>query len=309
MKTIAILNPRAATGKAGRRRGVVEAAMRDAGLGDEVWLTEAPGHAVALARQAAAEAEAILAVGGDGTIHEVSRGLIASERPVSLGVIPLGTGNDFVKMLGMARDPVAAARQLATAVPTPVDYGVVRWEEEGQMHERIFVNAVGIGFDAFVATEVDAYKGLPGITGYVVAVLQALGRWRAPHVSIHGAATPADSASVLFDGPMLLVTAGNGVCSGGSFYLTPRASFTDGLLDVCMVAEASPWRILQILPRALKGRHEREPEVQSAHIHSLTVTAEAGLPIHADGEIVTRSTRAIEVEVKPGGLSVLMPAG
>ncbi len=309
MRAIAILNPRAASGKAGRRRADVEAALRGAGLGGEVWLTEAPGHAVALARQAAAEAEAVLAVGGDGTIHEVSRGLIASARPVPLGVIPLGTGNDFVKMLGMARDPAAAARQLAAAVPTPIDYGVVRWQEEGKARERIFVNAVGMGFDAFVATEVDAFKRLPGVTGYVVAVLQALGRWQSPPVRISGAATPAGPVSVLFDGPMLLVTAGNGVSSGGSFYLTPRASFTDGLLDVCMVAEASPWRILRILPRALKGRHEREPEVHTALIHRLNVTAEACLPIHADGEIVTRCARAVEVEVVSEGLLVLLPVG
>ena len=71
-------------------------------------------------------------------------------------------------MLGMARDPETAAHQLATAIPTPTDYGLVRWEEDGETCERPFVNAVGMGFDAFVAAEADAFKRLPGITGYVV---------------------------------------------------------------------------------------------------------------------------------------------
>ena len=308
MRAIAILNPRADSGRAGRKRAAVEAALRAAGLGGEVWLTEAPGHGVALARQAAAEAEAVLAVGGDGTIHEVSRGLIASGRPVHLGVMPLGTGNDFVKMLGMARKPEAAARQLAAAAPTPIDYGLVRWVEDGEMRERVFVNAVGMGFDAQAAIVANQYKSLPGITGYVVSVLHTLRRWQSPQARITGVVTPAGMASVLYEGALLLVTAGNGVCSGGSFYLTPHASITDGFLDVCMVAEASSRRILRILPRALKGRHEGEPEVHTARIHTLRVTADAGLPIHADGEIVTQDARVIEIAVTPGGLSVLMPA-
>lgn len=305
---IAILNPRAANGNAGKKHAALEAALRAAGLGGEVWQTEAPGHGVALARQAAAEAEAVLAVGGDGTIHEVCQGLIASERSAHLGVIPLGTGNDFVKMLGMARDLETAARQLASAVPTPVDYGLVHWDVDGEPRRRAFVNAVGMGFDAYVAADVDAFKRLPGVTGYVAAVVRSLWRWQTPQARISGATTSGGPASVLYEGPLLLVTAGNGVCSGGSFYLTPRASITDGLLDVCLVAEASPWRILRILPRALKGRHEREPEVYTARLHRLHVTAEAGLPIHADGEIVTRCACVVEVEVMPGGLSVLMPA-
>ena len=151
MRTIAILNPFADYGRAGKKRAVVETALREAGMEVEVWLTEASGHAVALARQAAAEAEAVLAVGGDGTIHEVCRGLIESSHTAHLGVMPLGTGNDFAKMLGMARRPEAAARQLAAATPQAVDYGIVRWVEDGRAGERAFINNVGIGFDAQAA--------------------------------------------------------------------------------------------------------------------------------------------------------------
>ena len=307
MRVIAILNPAAGNGRAGKKRVAVEAALRAAGLAGEVWATEAPGHAVTLARQAALEAEAVLALGGDGTIHEVSRGLIESRRPVPLGVIPLGTGNDFVKMTGMARDLEAAVRQIATATPALIDYGRVRWQEEGRTCEQPFVNAVGVGFDARVAAEADAFKAWPGLTGYLAAVVRALRGWEAPHTRISGAATPDGPAAVCYEGKLLLVTVGNGVSSGGTFYLTPRASITDGLLDVCMVAALSSRRLLCLLPRALRGRHEHEPEVHTARLHTLHITADAGLPIHADGEILTHHAQAIDIEVVPGGLSVLMP--
>lgn len=307
MRTIAILNPVADDSRTGKRRSVVEAALHAAGLEGDVWVTQAPGHAVELARRAAAEAEVVLAVGGDGTIHEVCRGLLESLRPVHLGVIPLGTGNDFAKMLGMARHPEAAARQLATAAPRAVDYGIVRWIEEGRAGERVFVNNVGIGFDAQVAIEAVSLKFLPGFSGYLAAVLRTLRRWDGPAVRITGVEASAGPASVLYEGRLLFVTAGNGVCSGGMFYLTPRASITDGLLDLCLVEYTSTWRIVQVIPRAIRGRHETEPEVHTARIRTLRVASEAGLPIHTDGEIAAREAHTIEVDVVPGGLSVLMP--
>lgn len=307
MRTIAILNPFADYGRAGKKRAVVETALREAGMEVEVWLTEASGHAVALARQAAAEAEVVLAVGGDGTIHEVCRGLIESSHTAHLGVMPLGTGNDFAKMLGMARRPEAAARQLAAATPQAVDYGIVRWVEDGRAGERAFINNVGIGFDAQAAIEAFSFKFLPGMTGYLVAVLRTLRRWSGPRVRVTGVEASGSAASVLYEGRLLLVTVGNGVCSGGMFYLTPHASITDGLLDFCLVEHASHWRIMQVIPRALKGRHETEPEVHTGRIRTLHVTTDAGLPIHTDGEIAARNAQTIEIEVVPGGLSVLMP--
>ena len=307
MRTIAILNPFADYGRTGKRRAAIEAALRDAGMDVKVWLTNASGHAIELARQAAAEAEVVLAIGGDGTIHEVCRGLIGSGHTAHLGVMPLGTGNDFAKMLGMARDPVAAAHQLATATPQPVDYGRVRWIEDDRAGERAFANNVGIGFDAQAAVEAFSYKYLPGMTGYLVSVLKTLRRWDGPTVRITAVEASDAPAAVLYEGRLLLVTAGNGICSGGMFYLTPRASITDGLLDLCLVEHASPWRIIQVIPRALQGRHEAEPEVRTGQIRTVHVTTDAGLPIHTDGEIAARNAHTIEIEVVPGGLSVLMP--
>ncbi len=307
MHTIAILNPTAGTGRAGKQYAAVETALQTVGWDVELWVTEAAGQAVALAQQAASVADIVLAVGGDGTIHEVSQGLIASAHTAHLGVLPLGTGNDFVKMLGLASDPSEAVAQLLRATPTAVDYGLVRWGEGAATQERMFINAVGIGLDAQVAIEVERFKWMPGRIGYVAAALWTLRRWKAPHVRIEAVSTGATPTSILYEGRLLLVTAGNGVSSGGTFYLTPRASITDCLLDVCIIKEAPFRRRLRVMPLVLQGVHEEEPEVQMERVQGLRIVAEAGMPVHADGEMLSVCARTIAIEVVPQGLSVLMP--
>jgi YegS/Rv2252/BmrU family lipid kinase len=246
-----------------------------------------------------------VAVGGDGTVHEVARGLIEQGGRVPLGVIPMGTGNDFVKAIGMPGAPDAAVAALQRALPRAVDHGWVRWDEQGTMQEQAFVNAVGIGFDARVAHEASTFKRLPGMTAYLAAVFRTLRKWTSPPARVT-AETPAGEAVCLYDGPLLLTTVGNGVSSGGAFYLTPQASIRDGVLDACIVAHASPWRIVQVLPRALRGRHTAEPEVHMATVRRLRLQAEAPLPLHADGEGLSRGTRTLEVRIAEGGLRVLM---
>jgi diacylglycerol kinase family enzyme len=220
----------------------------------------------------------------------------------------MGTGNDFVKTIGMPGRPAAAIAALRQAQPQAVDHGWVQWEEQGASHQEAFVNAVGIGFDARVAHEAQAFKRLPGVTAYLAAVFRTLRRWTSPPVRVT-VETGAGDDVCMYDGPLLLATVGNGVSSGGTFYLTPRASIQDGVLDACVVAHASPWRIVQVLPRALRGRHTDEPEVHMATVRRLRLQAEAPLPLHADGEVLSTGTRTLDVRIATGMLQVLMPPG
>lgn len=308
MRTIAILNPAADHGRLGKKRPAVEAALRQAGLAGEVWLTRGPHHAVELAQRAAAEADVVVAVGGDGTVHEVCRGLLASRQQAHLGVLPLGTGNDFAWALGMDRRLEVAARQLGTATPTAIDYGVVRWQEDETHGEQPFVNTLGIGLDARVSIEVDALKFLPGPSGYMVAVLRSLLQRKETQARITGIPAPNEEAMVLYEGDVLIATAGNGIRSGGAFYLTPRASFTDGLLDICVAENPTFLRVLQLLLLVLRGKHEDEPEIKMFRIPALTLTTSTGMPVHADGEILAIQAHWVDVTVVPGGLSVMKPA-
>ena len=191
-----ILNPAAQNRRAGRRRPALEAALRAEGVDFSVLETEAPGHASRLARTAARTSEVVVAVGGDGTNQEVARGVYGTN--AMMGVLPLGTGNDFAHAVGMPDDLGTAVRALLGATPQPVDLGRIRWQERAdggalKTHDALFSNCVGAGFDALTAAYARRYKRLGGRTAYVAGVLRSLWQWRQPsaHVeillSMHGA--------------------------------------------------------------------------------------------------------------------------
>ncbi len=294
-----IVNPAARMGRAGRRVEALQAAIGAAGLDATLHQTERPRHAVALARQLAAEADVVVAVGGDGTVHEVAEGLVAAGGTTPLGVVPVGTGNDFVKMLSLPRG-LAAVAGIAHARVVHADYGVVRWHEGGAGREGFFCNGLGVGFDAQVAAAAPRYKALPGVAGYLLAVLETLGRWQGPVAQIR---VDDGTARAL---PLLLAAIGNGTTAGGGFRLTPEADIADGTLDLCLIRDVPRRRILTLLPTALRGTHVAAPEVSMARFTRLQLTTATPVAIHADGEVLTRATRHVEVHVVPGGLSVLV---
>jgi diacylglycerol kinase (ATP) len=221
--------------------------------------------------------------------------------------VPMGTGNDFAKMVGAApggrvRPWREALRALASAPVRAVDVGWVTWDAGtgGAPGEAPFFNAVGVGFDARVAVEAPRFKRLGGTLAYLAAIAAALHAWQAPRVTARTA-----EGTVLLDGPFFLATAGNGVSSGGGFYLTPDARVDDGLLDVCVVDAISTARILTLIPLVMRGRHTREPEAHFARTTALRLDLSAPCAIHADGEVVARDALAVAVRVQPGALRVL----
>jgi diacylglycerol kinase (ATP) len=344
MRYAFVLNPAAENGRAGRRRAALEAVLHAEGVACTLSETEAPGHATALAREAAAEADVVVAVGGDGTIQEVACGVYGTG--TLLGVLPLGTGNDFAHAVGMPDDLGAAVRALLQAQPRAVDLGRVRWTEHGDddaldAREALFTNCLGVGFDALVARNVHRFKALGGRAAYHAAVFRTLWSWRQPEVEIglsmeetadgerttdHEPRTtevrPQATASVqaapsvvrrpssvvpLHDGRFFLVEIGNGFSVGGGFLLTPDARVDDGLLDVCLIDRTSTRRIVRLLPTAFTGDHVHAPEVTMREARRVTIRSASPLPVQADGEVLTVNARALDVAVLPGALRVLAP--
>lgn len=300
-----ILNPTAGRGKARRQRARLERLLNERGASFRMWETTAPGTGSALAEQAAAECDVVIAAGGDGTVHEVGAGLLAGEHPKPLGVLPFGTGNDFARMLGMPTSLEDALQALLTARPTRIDYGCLDAETASGRHTRPFVNGVGIGFDAEVAARAMQHKTLPGVLGYLVEAVRALHRWEAPPVEV--ILEPGRPAEQRWTGPLLLLAIGNGRSAGGGFRFTPDARLADGWLDVCRVTAMPLHRVLALIPQALRGTHGSAPEVLLRPVHELHVKTMQGLPVHVDGELLTRTAYEVRVHVVPGGLSVLRP--
>ena len=300
-----IFNPRAGFGRPQKKRSMVERAMRRAGLSYDLYHTARPGHAVELAVQLAPRYDALLAAGGDGTVQEVGAGLVGVSSRVPLGVLPLGTGNDFLKMTGIPGSVEPAAASLRGAVPVAVDVGQVRGKEEGgDRFDRLFVNVLGVGFDAEVAQAVQSYKMLRGKAAYLAAVLAVLRRRSVPLVRV--AVENGEEETAYYEGPLFLAALGNGRSSGGGFYLTPEADLRDGKLDLCLIEALPLRRIARLIPAVLRGRHLRAPEVHFERVRRMRLFAESSLSVHADGEVVTRSARQVDVEVVPQRLHVLM---
>jgi diacylglycerol kinase (ATP) len=316
-----VLNPAAGNGSAARRRPALDAAVRASGLDAEVHVTAGPDDVERLARRLAATFDAVVAVGGDGTIHDVANALAGTD--TLFGALPVGTGNDFARALGMPSGVEAGVRAIATSTPRLVDVGVARWEHAGPdgalvTRERLFANCLGAGFDARAAADAARSKWLGGRAAYVAAVLRTLWAWRAPQVEVEvaiGAArrgadgSPAGEDEVVFRGPLFLCEIGNGQAVGGGFRLTPDARIDDGLLDVCVARHMPTARALRILPTAFAGAHVRFPEVSMYRTARVTVRVVGGaLPVQADGEAASADARTLEAEVWPGALRVLAPA-
>ena len=309
-----ILNPVAGNRRAGRARAQLREALEASGVPFEIIATERPNHAATLARRAATQFDAVIAGGGDGTVQEVATGLLGHATP--FGVLPLGTGNDFARQLGVPKRPAEAVRALLAADVVPVDAGTVRWRNEGDahhIHEAVFVNAVGIGFDALVAAEAAQFKVFRGISGYVAAVAKALRMWKQPDVEVRRLREPVvagegspPASPPMYEGPFFLAAVSNGTSVGGGFRLTPDALIDDGLLDLCLVSgPLSLARIARLLPKAIAGRHLGEPEVRMDRVDALALRLSAGVPIHVDGEVLTRSAVEVDVEVQPAAFRML----
>lgn len=305
-----ILNPAARGGRNRALRPAVERALAAAGFEPDVLETAAPDDAETLARALGEQGAFVVAAGGDGTIHEVVNGLAGTDG--TLGVLPLGTGNDFAHAIGMDDDLDTAARQLATAVVRRVDLGRLRWTDaQGESHERRFANCLGAGFDAHAAALAAETKWLGGRAAYLAAVFRTLWLWRKPSLWVRVrervlAGGDAEAEAPLdYDGPLFLCEVGNGHSVGGGFLLTPDAVPDDGLLDVCLVRHLPTRRALRLLPMTFSGAHTGVPEVTMGRTAGLGLVVDDGsIAVQADGETLTYSAVEIDVEVEPGALAI-----
>ncbi|MEX2570381.1 MAG: diacylglycerol kinase family protein [Gemmatimonadota bacterium] len=303
-----IFNGTAGRGRAARSQTKVEQAFQAAGVECELVATDGRGHAEELAYAAVRDGwPAVVAVGGDGIVHEVANGLMrgvsgADAPTVPLGIIAVGSGNDFVKMLGTpVHQPEAAVRRIVAADPRGIDIGRVTAHDSGGGPEGVwyFTNGVGVGFDAQVAAHARRVQHLRGAAIYGWAIVKTLKELRSPSIQII-----VDGREVAHE-RLLLTTVSNGPCHGGSFWLCPGASLDDGMLDVLTAKARSLPAVLNLLPRVVFGKHLGQWGVQLHRGAKVVVRSDARLPIHADGEIVAEWVRELEIEVLPGRLTVL----
>ncbi len=299
-KTLLVLNPTAGKGRAGRHRPAIESALARRGIVFETILTEDVWHAAELAREAAGRGcTKLIAAGGDGTINEVINGLMlsrqAGDRTPSLGVLPVGRGNDLAYGLGVPFDLDAAAKAIAEESPAPFDVGFIKGGDypEG----RYFGNGVGIGFDAMVGFEAAKFRHLHSSLVYTVGALKVFAIFpEPPEVRI-------SSASLSHEGPCHQISIMNGSRMGGSYFMAPEARVDDGHLDLCIVGKTKRLEMAGLIARYTKGSQAGHPKVKMAKAGRVVVEALKGiLAVHADGETICEAGRRVEVECIAGAL-------
>ncbi len=284
-----IANPNAGRGRA---RKLIAPLCREVSsrLGPgRMEVTRFRGHARQLAYQVRNSGRLVIAAGGDGTIHEVVNGLLGGN--CTLGIIPIGSGNDFVKML---RLPL----RFREAVAVLKDHRTCR-VDVGQVNDRFFPNGVGIGFDAMVVRQVEQVRWLKGFLLYLFGVFRTLICYRNRRVHLIWEDGEEEERDIF------LLAVGNGRAMGGGFYLTPQASLTDGLLDVCMIRSLNKREALINLPRALNGNLGRLPQVSMRRVRRLRICAKEGVPVHADGELLGLNLKDLNIQVLPRALEVI----
>jgi diacylglycerol kinase (ATP) len=285
-----VLNPAADRGRAGLWRGFISRFIEERG-GRVIWhVTRGPEEAGRIVGGLPDGALAV-AVGGDGTVHEVAAACVG--RDLTLGVLPVGSGNDYVKALGIGTELGRALEVLAG--------GKVRVVDAGEVNGRLFNNGLGIGFDAEVAAGVtDAPAVLGGTGRYLWSVGRLLWGFRC-----HEATLRLDDREIVKT-ETILVAVAIGTTYGARFRLAPEAALDDGLFDVVWSEEVSRAEVLRLIPAALGSTLLMQPKVHFARAREVEVELAKEVPAHVDGEPLA-PTRHFRARVLPGALRVVAP--
>ncbi len=288
-----IVNPAAAGGRLEREWLRVQPRLEAVGLSCEAVYTEAPYHAADLARKmVAAGASRILVAGGDGTVCETAEGLAEAGGACELGVLPLGTGNDAARTLGIPLDVEAAARAALG--------GTVREVDLIRIGDRLVLNAIGIGLTADINQRAARIKWIRGIAVYLGTAAVSLFKFKAPQIRIM-----VDGREIT--STMTILAVHNGPTTGGGFALTPNAVPDDGLLDATLVPDVPVTGRLQRLIGALRGTLHTMDGSIALQAKTLELFHDEPLAVHFDGNQGRLEGPVTRFEVVPRALKVVVP--
>jgi diacylglycerol kinase (ATP) len=296
-----ILNPYSNRWNAQRRWGEADRALRAAGIQFDLSVSEHPDHLVDLAAGAVKIGfTTIVVVGGDGSIGEVVNGATRgwnekSPFPVTLGLMPLGTANDLFDNLGMDRDLGKAAKAIANGRTRAIDLG--------KCNDRYFVNNSAFGLEPYVSTKQEKITWISGIPRYLVAAVQGImdnPMWKAK--------LEWDGGS--YEGPITLVSVGNGARTGGVFFMTPHADLFDGKLTFIYGYRKTRLGLFDALPRSMKQGRGNIAEMEWTHELECTwlnIHLDRSSPAHTDGELFDSWVTDLEYKIFPSAVNILVP--
>jgi YegS/Rv2252/BmrU family lipid kinase len=287
-----IVNPAAAGGRLGREWPQRSAQLTDLGLDGEVVMTEGPWHAIELARQAVEEGhDRVVAVGGDGTMNQTASGLCRAGGG-TLCIMPLGTGNDGARTLGIPLGWREAAEVILDGGRREID--MIR------IGEHLVFNAIGVGLLGDISSRAAKVKVVRGLLAYLGTALVSLVQFESPPVVIE---TPDQR----YEGEMTVLAVHGGPTSGGGFNLAPRAIPDDGLLDATMVPGIGPLGRVPRLIAAMRGTLGEKKDTVEFRGPWLEMRFDRPLPMHVDGDEAILEPPIARFEVLPKAVTVAVP--
>lgn len=294
---LVIANPISGQGRAMHHRHEIEAVLQRHGVAFELVVSEHPGHAIELvARAVEGGCRRILAVGGDGTVNECANGIFrqraAPTDEVVLGVMPIGTGNDWARTHGIPKDYAEVAALMAQGSHRLHDVGVAEFGDGSRRH---FINVAGLGFDAHVVASLP--DRTLGPMAYLVGLAKGLLSYDAVSLGLTFSDRKVEArAFVLFFAI--------GRYCGSGMNVAPRAEVDDGLFDVTLVQALSRWEVLKSLRKLFDGTLLDHPKVIA--LREAQARVDAGpVPVEADGELIGHAP--VRFTLLPRALRVLAP--
>lgn len=289
-RQIALLaNPTAGRGNADQILDAVTARLAASGAVVEHLIGDDAEHALELARKAAADGvDTVVTLGGDGMVHVAVQALADTE--VSLGVVPLGTGNDFARALGIPTDPLAAADVVVRDEPR-------RRIDLGRSGETWFATVLAAGFDAAVNERANAMRWPHGDLRYTLAALSVIRSWKpVPYrLEIDG---------VVREQEAMLLAIANTESYGGGLRIAAGCDPSDGLLDAILIKPVSRLEFLRVFPGVRQANHLTHPAFERIRARRITASA-PGVVAYSDGERL--GSLPLDVECVPSALGVLVP--
>ncbi|MFQ5446753.1 MAG: diacylglycerol/lipid kinase family protein [Saprospiraceae bacterium] len=301
-----IANPVAGGGKVNKQWPQIEQALKDAGIAFEVVFTKEKRHAIELAKEAVEQGcRHLVAVGGDGTGHEVANGILQQTacppEEVTFTLLPVGTGNDWIKQYRIPKNLDRWIAFLKNGRTARQDLGWLTYHENGTPKKRFFINVAGMSYDAFVAKVAES-KGAK-VTNkfyYLLLLFRCLYQFTLPKIR------------VAFDGQTVedyLYTINAGICrySGGGLQLVPQAVPGDGHLALTIVRHLSKLEILLIMPLFYSGKIGWHPAISMHQTKDISVEGSDGqtVLVEVDGEFLGEAPVQMGVEVR--GLKIWVP--
>ncbi|MEA2499223.1 MAG: diacylglycerol kinase [Actinomycetota bacterium] len=289
---VLIANLRAGRGKVAASLPEIRDHLEQRELEYEIRETKGPGHATEIAREVLKSGgRFVVAVGGDGTVHEVVNGMLENDKPIQpdavFGVVAAGTGCDFIKTFGIPAMPGHSVANLDGGEAFPIDIGKITYQEGGEEVTRYFANIAEVGIGAAVVSRAARLPRWMGPTVYFFAFWMTLRKHKSAQVKI-------DLVDRTYEGYMNNLVVANGQFFGGGMKVAPKAAPTDGLFDV-QIEHAKKREAIAIMPKIYKGQHVPHPDIEEAKRVRLSIEAERPLLIEADGEVLGYTPARFEV--------------